>query len=391
MFGRCLGAFLRAVVCMPFRFVSSGLRLLPLLLVAAAPVDPTPGLLRAALPVVVTLDGAAVTLEGLVVRPDRPGKVPLVVMFHGTPRSEQSGQSEARARVSPALFNTAAVMFARHGYATVSVMRRGFGRSGGRYAEGGTGRCDTADYLPAARAAGEDVVAATAALRREPWVDPERVVLLGQSSGGMAVSAAAAAGVPGVRGVLDFAGGRGSSAPDTVCNPAGLVQTFGTLGRTALVPALWLYAENDHFFGPALARRMHAAYTEAGAPAGFVALPAFGADGHATLTAAEAEAWWPSVAPFLARIGLPTAELVRLPELPRLQVPRDMGNACLAGFRAFEASRTPGKAFAVRSGGGCGWATRARDADEAAAEAMERCATRGGGCTLYARGHGVVP
>jgi hypothetical protein len=46
-----------------------------------------------------------------------------------------------------------------------------------------------------------------------PGADPNRIVLLGQSTGGLPVTAAAA-NPPGVIGVLDFAGGAGSNAPD---------------------------------------------------------------------------------------------------------------------------------------------------------------------------------
>src|SRR5712691_5681482 len=101
-----------------------------------------------------------------------------------------------------------AMVFAQRGYAAVSILRRGFGRSDGPYAER-IPDCDKPDYLGVGRAAAEDVGGAVATLRREPWVDPKRVVLLGSSSGGFAVVAAGAAGPPGVVGILSFAGGQG--------------------------------------------------------------------------------------------------------------------------------------------------------------------------------------
>jgi dienelactone hydrolase len=354
--------------------------------------DPIAGLLRAPLPVpIVTAAGARVTLEGLVVRPDRPGRFPLVVMIQGTPRTQSGQLSATLAGVSPAQFTTAAVEFARRGYAAVTVLRRGFGKSDGPYAEDlpASSRCDSRDYLPIARISGEDVAAATAVLRREAWVDPERVLLFGQSTGGVAVSAAAAAGVPGVKGVLDFAGGRGSTAPDTVCNPAGLASMFGALGRTARVPALWIFAENDHFFGPDLARRMFAAYTGAGAPARLAMLPPFGRDGHTLVNAAPAEAWWPTVEPFLREIGLPTAVVVTLPPLAHLPPPSEISStACQAGFAEFLAARTPARAFAVSPRGACGWITSGRTGEEAETRAIANCErfSAGAPCRVYAVG-----
>ena len=69
------------------------------------------------------------------------------------------------------------------------------------------------------------------------------------------VVAAAAQQPPGGVAVLNFAGGRGSDKPYSVCDADQLVETFGTLGKTVRVPTLWLYAANDHFFGPKLAQR----------------------------------------------------------------------------------------------------------------------------------------
>jgi dienelactone hydrolase len=76
------------------------------------------------------------------------------------------------------------------------------------------------------------------ALRRQTWVDPGRVVLVGQSTGGFAVTAASARNPPGVLAVIDFAGGRGSYAPDQVCSPDWLVRAMHVWGRTARIPAL---------------------------------------------------------------------------------------------------------------------------------------------------------
>jgi hypothetical protein len=107
-------------------------------------------------------------------------------------------------------------------------------------------------------------MAAVTSLRKESWVDPDHVVLLGHSTGGLAVTAAAAAKPPGVVGILNFDGGRhGRLGPNQFCDRNKLVDTMAALGRTAHVPALWLYAENDRSYGPDLARRMFDAGQEA--------------------------------------------------------------------------------------------------------------------------------
>jgi hypothetical protein len=123
------------------------------------------------------------------------------------------------------------------------------------------------------------------------------------------VIAAAAINPPGVMGILDFAGGRGSDAPGHVCSEDHLVQAFAALGTTARVPALWVYAENDLFFSPALARRMFDAYHAEGAPAQLVMLPPAWPDGHTALQTAPLDVIWPPVEAFLTSLHLLTQPL----------------------------------------------------------------------------------
>jgi dienelactone hydrolase len=66
----------------------------------------------------------------------------------------------------------------------------------------------------------------------QPFVARERVVLVGQSAGGWASLALAARQPQGVRGVLNFAGGRGSPSPGVVCAPEALAAArFGARTR----------------------------------------------------------------------------------------------------------------------------------------------------------------
>jgi len=46
------------------------------------------------------------------------------------------------------------------------------------------------------------------------------------------------------------------------------------------VPMLWIYIENDTFFGPALSKRMHDAFTAAGGNAEYHLVPPFGYEGY---------------------------------------------------------------------------------------------------------------
>ena len=64
---------------------------------------------------------------------------------------------------------------------------------------------------------------------------------------------------------------------------------------------LWIYAENDSFFEPALARRMAEAYDKAGGKATYLPLGPFGRDGHSLAGATNgASVWSPLVETFLS-------------------------------------------------------------------------------------------
>jgi dienelactone hydrolase len=360
--------------------------LMPIAGPACADDDMFRGLVREPMFLSISLpSGGQARLEALTVRPDRPGRLPLVVMVHGTPRDFSSIP-----HMSPTTYLGPAIAFATRGYAVVAIMRRGFGRSDGPYAEYSPGPCNARDYLRAGKASAEDVLGAVAALRNQPWADPGRIVLLGQSTGGVAVTAAAATNPAGVVGILDFAGGRGSDAPDHVCSEDRLVDDFGVFGQTARIPALWVYSENDHFFSPALARRFFQAYTASGAPAQLVMLPPVGGDGHGALFAAPREVLWPPIEAFLASLRLPTDVATQLPQMAPLAQPLGLTAGCVAGFANYVAARTEAKAFAINPEGHCGWMFSAPSPDEAKRVAMSECAKRAANCALYAVGQSLA-
>lgn len=264
-----------------------------------------PGLISAPLPIPLK-DGSKYTLDAMVVWPDRPGRIPLALLTHGEPYDF----SETRAWM-PKILLRPAVAFAQRGYAAVMFLRRGFGDSQGPYAES-HGPCGARNYLRAAQSSAADVLAMLSTLRADAWVDPERLLLVGQSRGGVAVTASAAQDPSGISGILSFAGGRGSLTTDVLCQPELVFEMWRTFGRSVHVPSLWIFAENDQYFAPAIAREMFDVYRSAGAPAEFVAAPPLGADGHLLLCLVPPPVWWPLVSAFLERIHLPTRIVVPL-------------------------------------------------------------------------------
>jgi len=185
--------------------------------------------------------------------------------------------------------------------------RRGYGDSEGEWAEG-YGSCNSPDYYTAGLESARDIAAAVAAAKALPGVDAGRVLLVGQSAGGWGSIATSTLSIAGVRGVVNFAGGRGSQAPDTVCNEGELVRAAGRYGKAAKVPQLWIYSANDHYFAPPLVRRMHEAFVAGGGKAELLEVPPYRTDGH--LYFGNVSAWTQSVSAFAARAGLVDADRI---------------------------------------------------------------------------------
>jgi dienelactone hydrolase len=238
--------------------------------------------------------GKRITLEATVYRPGDDGPRAVLLFNHG---STGGGNIALSTTIRP---SHQAQFFVERGFAVLAPMRRGRGDSGGAHAEY-EGTCES-EVLGAGLAHGiEDVDAALAYIRAQPWANAERVVIAGQSRGGL-LSVAYAAERPGtVRGVINFAGGWTSKR----CDEAGRSfnqPTFASAGARTRVPMLWLYAEEDSFYSVGWIRRYHDAFGQAGGVATFHLFPAFGADGHRLVD--RVDLWKVAVDDFLRQLNL---------------------------------------------------------------------------------------
>jgi pimeloyl-ACP methyl ester carboxylesterase len=255
----------------------------------------SPGLREDVLRVPVVSGAQRDIIEVTVYRPEGPGPFPIAVLSHGSPRSAAERRAEGRQRMP-----VQSGAFVAMGFAVLVPTRRGYGESGGEWAET-YGSCRNPDYHGAGLESARDIRAAVDAVRGEKWADGAHVVLAGQSAGGFGSVAASSTPFPGLVAVVNFAGGRGSMGPDDVCGEDRLVEAMGRYGAASRVPELWIYSQNDLFFGPALARRMHAAFTKAGGHAEFFTAPPTGDDGHGYF-AWMTRHWAPRVEEFLRRV-----------------------------------------------------------------------------------------
>jgi dienelactone hydrolase len=239
--------------------------------------------------------------------PPGKGPFPVVLFSHG-----RAGSEADRDRLSQGIGRTQLAYWLSKGVAVVSPVRPGYGHSTGSDVElsgvhfDAAGRCTSQpDYRRTADAAVLSIVAALQWIRAQPWADPDDVLLVGQSVGGLATVAAAAQPLPGVVGAVNFAGGSGGSperSPGASCDPDQLRAMYAGYGRTTKVPSLWVYAMNDQYWGPDAPAAWHAAFAQGGNRTTFVHAPAVpDGDGHG-LSRHDASLWAPAVDAYLAKV-----------------------------------------------------------------------------------------
>jgi dienelactone hydrolase len=233
-------------------------------------------------------------LDAVMVRPNEPGPHPLAVLAHGSPR-----EASDRAGMSPWQMVPQAREFARRGWTTVIVLRRGYGDSGGSFEEDARACSGRPDFYDAGKESAKDLRAAIAYISALPEVDPSRIISVGVSAGGYATVALTADPPPGLLAGISFAGGRGSRKPDEVCHPDELIRSFHDFGEKSRLPMLWVYSQNDHFFGPQIALNFYQAFTQAGGKASFIQAAPFRHDGHTLFSLGGIPIWTVMVDNFL--------------------------------------------------------------------------------------------
>jgi dienelactone hydrolase len=329
------------------------------------------------IPAVIAGPSTSVELEAIVVRPDDGQPHPLAIINHGSPRLP-----EQRPKMSPYGMWAQATAFARRGWVTVAFLRRGYGESGGSWAEN-YGGCANPDYASAGRAGASDIAAVAKFMQAQPYASKGKWISVGVSAGGFATVALTANAPPDLAAAISFAPGRGSSGPDTVCGESRLIAAFADYGRTSRIPVLWVSAENDHFFGPQLVSRLTAAFTKAGGNVTYVPTAPFSDDGHKLFSAVEGmPIWSPIVDQFLQANKLALRDgLIEMP-LPNVAAPPNLNGRGREAFKSYLESG-PNKAFAVAADAHFGWATGRRTSDQARKDALGFCtASAPAGCRI---------
>lgn len=331
-----------------------------------------------------------IDLETTIYKPDGEGPFPVAVINHG----KSPGDSKFQGRYRPAV---AARYFLQRGYAVIVPMRQGFSKSAGAYIGGG---CNVESN---GRAQAEDVKAVLDYVTQQSWADKNNMVVLGQSHGGWTTLAFGTMGYPGVKALVNFAGGLRQEG--CIAWENNLAKGAAEYASQTRVPSLWFYGDNDSFFTTSTYRAMFDRYTSSGGAARLVAFGLFGTDAHSMFGSRTGSSiWQPEVTQFLAAQGLPSTPLAAyakygavsvtvappksdfaaLDDASKLPFVKDTGRAGYATYL----SKTLPRAFALAPTGAWAWA---EGGDDPLKRAMDNCNRYAkGSCKLYSVDDAVV-
>ena len=224
-------------------------------------------------------DGKPVRLELLVSKPGGAGPFPTVVFNHGSTGRGNNPELFRRSQSSPEI----AAYFVERGWMVIFPQRRGRGASDGRYDEGfepdrSRYTCHTNVSLAGVDRAIEDLDAVMSHIKARPDVRPDRMLIAGQSRGGILAIAYAGERPASFIGVVNFVGGWSGEA---CMNATRINSSAFRRGAKFPHPTLWLYGEQDFLYSLDHSKSNFEAFRAAGGKGQFHSYAAPGqAPGH---------------------------------------------------------------------------------------------------------------
>jgi dienelactone hydrolase len=233
-----------------------------------------------------------------IVRDTKQKKSPYIIIHHGRPESPIRFAVMGQQRY-PANAN----YFVSKGFVVLIPTRIGYGLTGGPDVEY-TGECDNKNYLRGIAPLVSETKQILSYAKKLPYVDTSRGLVLGESFGGIGAIAMASSDLSSVLGVVNISGGDGGSLEhlEKPCRPDQLSDTFAQYGKTNRVPSLWMYSQNDRYWGTRYPKQWFDAFKRAGGKAEFVNLPADKNNGH-YIFVRNPEAWHPAFETFIRQLG----------------------------------------------------------------------------------------
>ncbi len=139
-------------------------------------------------------------------RPPGDGPFRLAVIAHASTQNVLR-----RAQMPQPEYRALAAFLVTRGFAVLVPERPGHGATGGKYLED-QGGCDEADYSRSGRATADEIAAALDLLRKQSFVRPDGMLVVGHSAGAWGALALASEGPQDVAAIIAF-------APDAAAMP----------------------------------------------------------------------------------------------------------------------------------------------------------------------------
>jgi dienelactone hydrolase len=227
-------------------------------------------------------DGKPVRLEVVTFKPPGEGPFPLAVINHGS-----TGRGTNPALFTATWFDVALADYLNErGWIVAFPQRRGRGKSEGKYDEGFSPErvkgytCDADISLAGADRGLRDVSAALTALKRRADVAASRILIGGQSRGGVLSVAYSGAHPEQISSVINFVGGW---VGDGCATASAINQNLFEQGARFKRPTLWLYGRHDPFYSISHSRENFAAFQKAGGQGSFLEFDVPGGYGHGVI------------------------------------------------------------------------------------------------------------
>lgn len=203
---------------------------------------------------------SSINLEATVYKPEGKGPFPTVIFNHGStgPHVIPEGYT-----INPWGFGKYLVS---KNIALIIPMRRGRGKSEGSYNELYT--CDREGINEGMDYAAQSLDATYSYLMKQPWVDKEKLLLSGNSRGGILSLVYASEHPEAFAGVINFAGGWVGD----VCNKGSRsqnIEIFEDVAHKLKIPTLFIYGHNDPYYADTTIESFVTAYEEAGGDVDF--------------------------------------------------------------------------------------------------------------------------
>jgi dienelactone hydrolase len=243
----------------------------------------------------VTTNGKPGTLEGVVIkRAGAEGRLPIALITFGIPGVEQRIKEAAND-----LLAGHARDMARRGWLGVVVRRRNLGASDNLSRSPSS--CTSASVHDRISVDADDLNDAMYLIGQHPNADGSRILAIGASAGGAAVTAWSARNPEGLVGFINVAGGYGIN-----CTGDVLVSVFKDYGVKSRAPSLWVYSKPlSSEIKNLTVEKMHTAFRSGGGMANLTQVGPI-PQGAGIFTSVGRNMWVGELDGFLRQNNLPT-------------------------------------------------------------------------------------